>query len=74
MKAKYKYLVFLYDKGFDERSCDVEILGETAKRYKVKLLAHNVRGHKWGDVISVNKSSVVTPPPPVDCSNEWWNN
>lgn len=74
MKATYKFKVYQYDKGFDECSCGVEIVGETKKQYKVRLLAPNVNGHRWGDVISVNKSSVVTPPPQVDCTNEWWQN
>ena len=74
MKATYKFKQYLYERGFEEHSCDVEIVSETAKQYKIKLLAPNVNGHQWGDLIWVRKSSVVTPPPQVDCSNQWWQN
>lgn len=73
MKATYHYKQFRYEKEPISISVPVEIISESEKTYMVKLLAPNVRGHKYGDIIRVKRHMVATPKPVVDCSNEWWN-
>ena len=73
MKATYNFLCYGYDKPSYPCSVPCEILGETKTRYKIKLLASNVRGRNYGDIISVMKKSVDVPKTPVDCTNQWWN-
>lgn len=53
--------------------CDV--LAESDKTYQIKLLAPNVNGHRYGDVIRVQKRMVSGAPrtPSVDCSEAWWH-
>lgn len=77
MKGIYKFSTYRFDKEALFSHCDCEILDETAKRYKIKLLAPNVYGHRYGDVIWVSKSKVqlpCIPNPTVDCSSAWWQN
>lgn len=79
MKATYLYQHYNYNTGQVERiSIPVEIIKETPKSYQVKLLAPNVNGHMWGDIIWVQKKSITLPPearePRYDYTDAWWQN
>lgn len=78
MKATYLYQHYNFNTQKPETiSIPVEILKETPKSYRVKLLAPNVNGHKWGDEIWVQKKSITGVPHPkkeYDYSDAWWNN
>lgn len=50
------------------------VVNETEKSYRIKLLAANVRGRKWGDFTWVSRDSVTFEKEPVDCTNAFWNN
>jgi hypothetical protein len=72
---KYRYQVYNYDKPAVWYTVDCKVVGQTDKSYKIKLLAHGVRGRKFGDEIWVQKKFVSVPdiPPRVDCSGAWWH-
>ena len=76
--ATYLYQHYTYNPGQVERiSIPVEIIKETPKSYQVKLLAPNVNGHKWGDIIWVQKKNVILngqPKAEHDYSDAWWQN
>ena len=73
MKATYHFSVYCYDKPLERHSVPCEILDETKTRFQIKLLASNVNGRNYGDVIWVQKRSVTYPKPIVDMTEEWWN-
>ena len=74
MKATYRFLHYGYNKPSEWCSVPCEVIEEGERRYKIKLLAPNVRGRNYGDIISVMKKNVKFPKEKVDCTNEWWNN
>lgn len=74
MKATYHFLHYGFDKPSERCSVPCEVLDESPKRYKIKLLANNVHGRNYGDIISVMKKSVTFPKTKVDCTNAWWHN
>lgn len=79
MKATYLYQKYNYQTGkVDIIRVPVQIVSETDKIYQVKLLAPNVNGHKWGDIIRVQRKSIDIPQferqPKYDYSNAWWHN
>lgn len=73
MSATYFYREYLFNKGFESRIAPVEIVSETAKRYLVKLIGVWVRGHAPGTTMWVQKRHVAVEKPPVDCTEQWWN-
>lgn len=73
MKATYRFLHYGYDKPSEYCFVPCEVIEETQKRYRIKLLAPNVHGRNYGDIISVMKKSVIFPKAEVDCTNEWWH-
>lgn len=76
--ATYLYQHYNYSTGKVEIiRVPVETVKETDKSYQVKLLAPNVNGHKWGDIIWVQKKNVILNEQPKaehDYSDAWWNN
>lgn len=72
IKSKYRYQVYQFDKAPIWYVVDCEVLEQTEKSYKIKILAHNVRGHKWGDTFWAKKRFVMNAPSFHDCTNEWW--
>ena len=71
--ATYSYSEYLYELGFARYTAKVEILGETPKTYKVKLLTPNVRGHKLHDIIKVQTKNIILPKEKKDCSDAWYH-
>ena len=65
----YNYQCKNIDGTLSPYKSDVEVLGETAKKFIIKL-SEPVREHKVGDVIEVLKRSVKLQ---RDCSDDWWN-
>lgn len=78
MKATYLYQQYNFQINRTETiKVPVEIVKETDKSYKVKLLQSSVNGHKWGDEIWVQKKNIVGIPQPrkeYDYSDAWWQN
>jgi len=73
MKATYHFSVYRYEKGLEKCSVPCEILDESKTRFQIKLLASNVNGRNYGDVIWVKRHKVTYPKPVVDTTEEWWN-
>lgn len=80
-KATYCFRQYLYEKGMSETiKVPCEIIGETEKRYEIKLLAPNVNGHNFGDKIKIQKRNVILPEPEliqlpeeeVAVEHYWW--
>ena len=60
MKGTYLFQKYNYQtQKVDIIQVPVEIVGESDKTYKVKLLQPGVNGHKWGDIVRVFKKNVV---------------
>ena len=74
MKATYHFSVYRYEKGLEKCSVPCEILDETKTRFQIKLLASNVNGRNYGDIIWVRRCKVTNPKAHVDTTEEWWNN
>lgn len=74
IKAKYRFYEYRYQLPPVVHVIDCIALAETEKSYRIKLLAPNVRGHKWGDIIWAKKELVTFEKEPVDCTNAFWNN
>lgn len=73
MKGKYSFLDY-FNNTYVQVPC--EVVGESAKTYSIKLLALNVRGHRYGDVIRVQKRKVELErvAPTIDTSQFWYSN
>lgn len=65
----YNYLCKNIDGSLSPYKSDVEVVGETAKRFLIRL-SEPIRDHKVGDVIEVLKRSVKLN---RDCSDDSWN-
>ena len=77
MNATYLYQHYNYNtQKIKVIQVPVEIVSETDKSYRVKLKAPNVNGHRWGDLIWVQKKSISLPKtePEYDYTDAWWNN
>lgn len=74
MKATYHFNVYRYEKGLEKCSVPCEILDETKARFQIKLLASNVNGRNYGDIIWVRKCKVTYPKAHVDTMDAWWHN
>lgn len=74
MKATYHFSVYRYDKPMERYSVPCEIIDESKTRFKIKLLASNVNGRNYGDVIWVRKCKVTYPKAHVDTTDAWWHN
>ena len=72
-KGYYNCLHRNGDGSYSKLNVPCEVISQTEKSYTIKLLAPNVNGHRWGDVIRVQKRMVDPEPEPIDCTNEWWN-
>jgi hypothetical protein len=71
---KYYYLRYLFGKGYAQESADVQIVGESPKRYKIRLQNSWVGRHPPGSELWVSKNKVRVEKPPVDLSEQWWQN
>lgn len=73
-KGTYNCLHRRFDGTYEPLHVPCEILAETSKTYKIRLLAPNVNGHRHGDVIRVQRRMVSGAPMEarVDCTEEWW--
>ena len=72
MKATYHFSQSLFGKGYQRYAINVEVLGETDKSYKIRLLQPTCN-RRCGDVIWVRREHITFPKTPYDCSGEWWN-
>lgn len=61
------------DGSFTPLHVPCEVLSQSDKTYKIRVLAANVNGHRWGDIMRVQKRMVTPEPEPVDCSKQWWH-
>ena len=73
----YDYKMPNFDGTFRSYLMKVEVLGESAKRYLIKLLCP-INGHRPHDTIKVMKHNVKleapeTEPRHYDYSNAYWN-
>ena len=59
IKAKYRFYEYRHQLPPVVHVIDCIALAETEKSYRIKLLAANVRGHKWGDIIWAKKELVT---------------
>lgn len=75
--AKYKLLVPRFDGTFDKYKLRCDVLGETDRSYKIKILEFCPR-HTPGDIFYVHKKSVILDEPTEvksgDLSDFWYNN
>ena len=62
------------DGSFKPLHVPCDVLSQTEKTYRIRVLASSVNGHKWGDIMRVQKRMVTPEEEPVDNSNQWWNN
>ena len=72
-EATYLYETTNYDGTFTRWSTKVDVLGETAKSYFIRL-REPIRSHFAGDQICVMKKKVRFPRAPVDPTQYWFNN
>lgn len=72
-KARYRFRQYLFGKGYQSYEINVEVLDESDRSFKIKLLQPTCT-RRCGDVIWVRKNNVVIPREKPDCTNEWWNN
>lgn len=73
IRAHYRFLVYRYEKQPEWCTVQCDVIAQTEKSYRIRLLAPNVRGHKYKDCIWVRKDSVIMPPPEVDTTRQWWH-
>lgn len=78
----YTYRTRNYDGTFNQVHVLVEVIGETARSYRIRLL-QPLYGHQIGKLMTVRRHNVQLPErstpkperstPKPDCSNAWWN-
>ena len=75
IQAVYKF--YHYDKfartGIPKMT-NVEVLGQSEKQFKIRLLTYDVDNHKKGDIMLVSKSSIIFPKTAPDYTDAPWNN
>ena len=72
----YTYRTRNYDGSFNQFHVLVEIIGETARSYRIRLL-QPLYGHQIGKLMTVRRHNVrlnKQPSPKADHSGAWWNN
>lgn len=69
----YRFAQRMPNGEFKPSVCRCDILRQTEKTYTIRLLQSNVNGHRYGDIMRVQKKSVTWDREIVDCSNKWWN-
>lgn len=72
----YTYRTRNYDGSFNQFHVLVEIIGETARCYRIRLL-QPLYGHQIGKLMTVRRHNVrlnKQPSPKADHSQAWWNN
>lgn len=72
----YTYRTRNYDGTFNQFHVLVEVIGETARSYRIRLL-QPLYGHQIGKLMTVRRHNVrlnQQPTPKQDHSNAWWNN
>jgi hypothetical protein len=52
----------------------VDVLEESEKRFKIRVLDEKIEGHKRGDIMWVQKTSIIFPKSALDYTNAPWNN
>lgn len=52
----------------------VDVLEESKGRFKIKVLDEKIEGHKRGDIMWVQKTSIIFPKSALDYTNAPWNN
>ena len=71
----YTYRTRNYDGTFNQFHVLVEVIGETARSYRIRLL-QPLYGHQIGKLMTVRRHNVRLnhlPTPKHDHSNAWWN-
>lgn len=71
----YTYRTRNYDGTFNQFHVLVEVIGETARSYRIRLL-QPLYGHQIGKLMTVRRHNVCLnqqPTPKHDHSNAWWN-
>ena len=71
--ATYRCSIYMYEQGIRTLNVPVEVVAQTDKSYRIKLLAAAQNGTKPGDMLWVRKNSVIMPKEPIDTTGEWWN-
>ena len=51
----------------------VDVLEESEKRFKIKVLDERIEGHKRGDIMWVQKTSITLPKSAPDYTDAPWN-
>ena len=72
----YTYRTRNHDGSFNQFHVLVEIIGETARSYRIRLL-QPLYGHQIGKLMTVRRHNVrLNSPssPKADHSGAWWNN
>lgn len=74
-RGTYNCLHRRFDGTYEPLHVPCEVLAETSKTYRIRLLAPNVNGHRYGDIIRVQRRMVSGGPEAagVDCSGAWWH-
>lgn len=72
LPATYKFSTTNFNGTFNYFRTPVLVLGETEKRYLIRL-KEPIRDHFVGDEILVGKKSIEFPPKEVDTSEFWYN-
>lgn len=71
----YTYRTRNYDGTFNQFHVPVEVIGETARSYRIRLL-QPLYGHQIGKLMTVRRHNVRInrkPSPKPDHSKAWWN-
>lgn len=58
MNAVYHFKVTDFQGGYISLTARVEVVGETAKSYRIKFLEFGPNGHRPGDITCVSKRSI----------------
>ena len=61
MNAVYHFKVTDFQGGYISLTARVEVIGETAKSYRIKFLEFGPNGHRPGDITLVRKKAVRLP-------------
>ena len=72
----YTYRTRNYDGSFNQFPVLVEVVGETVRSYRIRLL-QPLYGHPIGKLMTVRRHNVrlnTQPSPKADHSEAWWNN
>jgi hypothetical protein len=70
------YKFFHYDRIKEQaspRETQVDVLEESEKSFKIKVLDSSIDKHKKGDTMWVRKNNIVLPKAEIDYTKAFWN-